>query len=291
MRCDAEKEVSDCAYFCGFSYSDDHLYCMKGDRFKSRYLFEQSQLPHSFRHYDYFLLNKSHGRLLRRRVRYWLKKFFGFTEPPRFVECGEYGDFHNRPHLHILYFLPWFVRMDLFEYILRLSWPYGDIEIGEVNSARINYVGKHCCKSCQGSDYQQMFSPSYMIQSTYPYGIGGCLQYDTQIIHYYNIGQKFIPYKGFKYSFPRFLRKKFHPDKLTLDEWEQLEHDSRQNFEKNIALSDISSELLLNLADDDLDDFYSKYRSYLMKQDFEKRKNYEMLRIQKKLKNKSNLIS
>lgn len=291
FRCEGELSNSMQAYFCSITYDDAHLFSFKSDWFKASYLAEQNKLPYKQRHYDIFLLNKNDTRLMRRRLRYLIDKFFGFKDCPRFVECGEYGDLHNRPHAHILYFLPWFIRQDIFQHMLQLVWDYGEIQVGDVTYASINYVGKHCVKSSQGCKYQQIYSPSYLLQSTYPYGIGYNLRYDKYIRSLYDSGQKFIEYQGYKYTFPRFLTKYYHPDKLTEQEFELLEHTSKLNFVKKLQLSDIQSDYALSLDKENFERFYELYRSYLMSDDFKERMRYEKLRLQKKHTIKYNPIN
>lgn len=289
-RCDGELKASQAAYFCGLSYSDENLYTLKSNRIRNEYLSYQNTLPHADRKYDIFLLNPRFIWRFRKRLRYLLKKFFGFLDPPRFVECGEYGDFHNRPHTHLLYFLPWYIRKDIFEMMLKLSWKFGNVNIGDVEHASINYVGKHCCKSCQGSKYQQIFSPSYMLQSTYPYGIGYQLRYDRDLIDRYERGERFINYCGFNYTMPRFFTKYFHPDKLTIEEWEIMEHCSKLNFEKKIRENLVNSDFMFNFETQDLEEFYDVYRSYLVSEDFKKRMEYEKNRLMKKINRKHIII-
>lgn len=282
LRCSTEKKHSKSTQFVTLTYDNNHLVTNHSKTWQKEFFLKTRTTPKKEIVYDGFLLDRASVKNFRRRLQYSLDKLFGDHQLYRFVECGEYGDFHKRPHAHFLFFHKRYVRDDVIEKLVLQNWSNGSVDVGLCDSASINYVGKHYVKSNLGTKYQQAYAPSYLVSSVYPYGIGYQLREDSEILKLVSIGQKFIYIDKYKYSFPRYLTKYFHPEDLNDMELELLSIEGQQNFEKRFLQFSPPSDLLTT------EDQFAYYLSLMRKKDFEQRQHYEKNRILRKISNKQN---
>lgn len=281
LRCSTEKKHSKSSQFITLTYDNAHLKTNHSKTWQNEFWQRtRTMLPKDI-HYDGFLLDRKDGLLFRRRLQRLLDKVRMNHSLFRFCECGEYGDEHSRPHIHFLLFHNEYIRDDIIERLCYQKWQNGSIDVGTVDNASINYIGKHYVKSNIGSPYQQQFSPSYLVTSTYKGGLGYQLREDSQILKLVSIGQKWIPIGKYKYSFPRYLTKYFHPELLNDMELEMLAYTSEQNFKKKFYQFSPPADLF------DSEDKFEYFLTLMRKKDFEKRCEYEKNRI---LRKKSNLF-
>lgn len=296
------------AYFCTFTYNDDHLYAphlppqtrklkldtasLKAGEFKDidfNYYDEYSDLDFfpsgEYPDYGDFLLNPDHASELcnnlqnNYRMMYYPEEFKLFKKysqmasryynkedyqlacyykelaykkrPPlvRMYIVGEYGDLTNRPHLHSLFFFKNFVTQEDLIKLLSTVWQYGNIDVGySVETAAINYVAKHQVKDCCGNEFQQKVSPIFSRVSKYDGGLGYDLRFDPVIKYKYDhpeTEEQAISIiqgsKEFYFSFPRYVRKFLHPDKLTYDEIQDVVNVTNDAYYKMVTETAITA--------------------------------------------------
>lgn len=281
LRCSTEKKHSKSSQFLTLTYDNAHLETNHSKTWQNEFwLKTRCELPENIV-YDGFLLNRSHGLLFRRRLQRLLDKVRLNHSLFRFCECGEYGDLHKRPHIHLLLFHKEYIRDDIIERLALQKWEFGNIDVGLVNDSSINYIGKHYVKSNLGTTYQQSFAPSYLVSSTYQGGLGYQLREDSEILKMVQLGQKFIPIGKYKYSFPRYLTKYFHPEPLNDMELEMLAYSGEENFKKKFLQFGAPRDFM------ESEDKFEYFLTLMKKKDFEKRCEYEKNRI---LRKKSNIF-
>ncbi len=73
----------------------------------------------------------------------------------KYFLVSEYGDRTGRPHHHALFFLSKY--LDNFSQFIAKGWPFGFIQVADVNGARINYVTGYCLKKqAHGVDWSDL---------------------------------------------------------------------------------------------------------------------------------------
>lgn len=77
--------------------------------------------------------NNGVSQLCKRHVQLWLKKVRRSGAKVRYFAVGEYGSKTFRPHYHVLLF------GDVPEEVLRSSWSFGHVHIGQVTEASVMY--------------------------------------------------------------------------------------------------------------------------------------------------------
>lgn len=124
IRMENEKSVSKSCYFVTLTYADDYLYRI------------EPHTPPSLNksHYNNFL------KYLRKLLPYKIR-FFG---------VGEYGSESGRPHLHFMFFLPRYVKREVFASYIGKAWQYGFNKVKDGTSKRMYYIAKYTVK---GSDH------------------------------------------------------------------------------------------------------------------------------------------
>lgn len=274
LRCRSQMELYKnfgSNYFVTLTYDDNHLFSFKSRSVVNRYLVDQSQLLDKDRHYDIFLLEKNKFSLFMRRFRRRLKQFCNIKDF-KFIASGEYGTLHNRPHYHFLFFSPTYIRYDYLSDIIGKLWTNGTNEVQLMHDANINYVGKHSVKSDLGCQYQQQFAPAFMLYSLKGGSVGYHLKHSAFYHNIYKSGQKFVKMGKYKYYFPRFLSKAFHPENMNAIELKTLEQSTGEMFDRFMYLYDNDSSQPIFI------------KSRLMREDFQKRMKYERFRLLKKVK-------
>lgn len=111
-----------------------------------------------------------------------LKQVKNISKPLRYYACGEYGTKTKRPHYHVLLF-----NMEVSNIApISTQWKHGFTDIGQVNSASINYITKYMHKSFdKDSDTRQPpFSLMSKGRKKTPYGILGHSYLDKYGTHH-----------------------------------------------------------------------------------------------------------
>lgn len=90
----------------------------------------------------FLTLHKKHFQNYMKRIRKELNdnKDTPFNHRVKYIVTGEYGGKRGRPHYHAILFN---VPMD----VIKKYWPYGLVDIREVNSSRIAYIFKYISKA------------------------------------------------------------------------------------------------------------------------------------------------
>lgn len=119
IRLENELQYSDYALFVTLTYDDEHIY------------YNENGFP-SVSKRDVQLFFKRFRKSCKHRIRYYL--------------TAEYGPKTCRPHYHIILFFsidtPWH-PLDIYT-LIDNAWEKGNIDVGKVTSASINYVTKYC---------------------------------------------------------------------------------------------------------------------------------------------------
>lgn len=280
LRCKSQLELYKnfgSSYFVTLTYDDNHLFSFKSRNVIKNYLSAEAMKLEKDRKYDIFLLEKKKFSLFIRRLRRVLRDRCNIPYF-KFIASGEYGTLHNRPHYHFLFFCPNFIRQDYFSALISTIWKSGTNEVQEMVDANINYVGKHSVKSDLGCQYQQQFAPAFMLYSISGGSVGCHLKHSNFYWNIYNSGQKFIKFGKYKYYFPRYLSKAFHPYNLSEVELQTLEKSTGEMFDRHMFLYD-------NCTNEPI-----FIKSRLLYADYQKRLRYEKMRVLKKVKKRRYLV-
>lgn len=230
--------------------------------------------------YRSFVLNKVHLRKFLQSVNQYLKNVRADARC-RFYAVGEYGTLQQRPHYHVMLFLPFKMNKRITEDMLKTCWHYGDYDIFDFDIKAAVYLAKHNIKEEIGSIIQQKYSPMFRTMSVYHGSIGRGLFNDKHLIsnldrdvNYTNIDGKY------KVAVPRFVRK-HHKGNRTLSDFELNE------FERQ-SLSKMSEEFYYEFGKTFTDkefnysEFYSLNSTRILK-DNEKKIAFHKQYFQKKL--------
>ena len=112
------------------------------------------------------------GTLFKPDLQAFFKRFRKSYGVLRYYAVGEYGTLRGRPHYHVLAFG---VQVD--RATLRSIWGHGEVHIGDVESASINYCVEYALKSEKSEDLISLRRhPEFAVMSTVPaigsYAIG-----------------------------------------------------------------------------------------------------------------------
>ena len=231
------------------------LYRSKAAMLKKLDLAEQNN--ELFR-YGKFLLNKDHAKTFCATFQKEYEKLFSCKV--KYYLCGEYGTLNYRPHFHIAFFFQYkHTDIQLHDFIAKI-WRYGDIQVGDCSDGGLNYVAKHCYKEDCGSEIQKKKAPIFQLQSRYHGGIGCNLANDQSILHNYEKEIKFGIIKGtkYKYSLPRYVLRKLHPERFCDSELLELEHSGLTQLTQKIIDSGYGT-----VPDDTQIELSDNFRNYL----------------------------
>lgn len=211
-RCMLELEYHDSAWFCTFTYDDDHV---------PRSFYPD---PDTGEAIPALTLKKRDFQLLMKRIR---KKFE--SDKIRFFMSGEYGSETFRPHYHAILFglhlddlVPYKTVKEGSEYYtyynspsLQECWPNGFVVVGEVTWESCAYTARYVMKKLKGKEAkfyaEHNIEPEFTLMSRRP-GIAR-EYYDTHPdiydFDYINIS---TPKGGRKFRPPRYYDKLFDID-------------------------------------------------------------------------------
>lgn len=208
-RCLLELKYHDSAWFCTFTYDDDHV---------PRTYYPDPETGEAI---PALTLQKRDFQLLMKRIR---KKFE--NDKIRFFMSGEYGSQTFRPHYHAILFglhlddlQPYKTVKEGGEYYtyynspsLQECWPYGYVVVGEVTWESCAYTARYVMKKLKGKEAKfyvdHNIQPEFCLMSRKP---GIARQYFDENPHcveeqYINVS---TPKGGKKFRPPRYYDKLF----------------------------------------------------------------------------------
>lgn len=129
----------------------------------------------------------------------------------RYFIVSEYGDTFGRPHYHGIFFFPEMVSLAECVHEIDASWQNGNIQVGNVTLASINYCSKYSLKP--RFDEQKIFkNKTFSMMSRKP-GIGASLLDDKYFVRVHK--EDLDPtanLNGLTYSLPRYYQDKIFDD-------------------------------------------------------------------------------
>lgn len=231
LRLYAEKQHCKSSFFVTLTYSDENLPFYGLSRIERRRELDKiSNCTPYFDMYGKFVLRQSDATKFFYSLHDFVKKFDS-SKLCRYVINGEYSPYSHRPHMHALVFFPFYISEDDFQAVMSRLWLNGIFEIGSVEAASINYLGKHSMKEDRGNDYiQQKVSPIFQKRSVKNGGIGKFLKDDPTLLANYFAGANSTQYGDYVVNIPRYVKKFLHPDTYSEDEIKQISKDSYTNL-------------------------------------------------------------
>lgn len=167
VRCVHEASLHDCNCFLTLTYDDEHLQHLPRGIDP-----ETGEIDAGG-----YSLNKSDIVLFMKRLR---KKFGAGI---RFLQCGEYGSLHGRPHHHVLLFGHQFSDLELLpgrrpggvrlyrSRELESLWPFGMCAVGDLTWESAAYVARYVTKKVTGDMAETHYLgrlPEYITMSRRP---------------------------------------------------------------------------------------------------------------------------
>lgn len=250
--------------FLTLTYDDEHVPVMSG--FSRQDVYDATM---NHKAYDMCRIWKPDSSLFLMKLRRDWRNFTGRKDLLRYVLNFEYGDTNSRPHGHcILIFPPDVSRETYISYMEHLGthpyndkrannvprmhfapciWDFGnitsqyvyeDIRVNET-SALSAYVSKHCTKTCTGTQKQNTFAPIFRKTSKFGGGIGiNQMLSDANVIDCYESGKPLVVYgkdgTPYKVAVPRSVKRRLHPQNLTLNEAFDLSRQLFTNEKKSV---------------------------------------------------------
>lgn len=191
LRLSQEFKSSSSAYFVTLTYNDENLYF------------------------------NSHGlaSVTKRDVQLFLKRLRKKTKFKYFC-VAEYGTRTYRPHYHLLFFNVNLNHLDASNTIAK-QWNLGQVHVGTVTSASINYCAKYCIT--KPLDVQNR-DPVFMLCSK---GIG--VNYVDKLARWHNddeLNRFYAPLEdGKKVSLPRYYQQKIYSEKTLKKRQKLMENE------------------------------------------------------------------
>ncbi len=183
FRCQQEAQVSACYFFITLTYDDKNLVYGGSE--------EPSLDPYELRNFN---------KRLRKRLEYDEVKY-------RYFSCGEYGDWFDRPHYHILAFFDKKISLETLEEYVNLCWPHGITSTEECNLIESSkYIAKYTIKSLDKHYKDKSIQPPFARMSRKP-GIGANFVNDKNYNrHHHTMSTKVVDSRGTPYAMPRYYR-------------------------------------------------------------------------------------
>lgn len=256
LRIAAEEMQCKSSFFVTLTYTDENLPFYNFDRNeRRRELDKVAEATPYFDMYGKFILRKEDATKFFYSLHDVVKKYDS-TKLARYVINGEYSPYSHRPHMHALVFFPFEISDDDMLELMSKLWRFGQFDVGHVEAASINYLGKHSMKEDRGNDYiQQKVSPIFQKRSVKNGGIGYSLKYDSTLLANYYNGTNSTQYGKYIVNIPRYVKKLLNPETLSEEEIKQLSRDSFTNLssrlfqEFGINPEYVSTELALHWHD------------------------------------------
>lgn len=193
LKCEYEYSTN-FSYFVTLTYDDSYLMFTPGDNF------------------TYPCVDKRDCQLFIKRLRSRLPEY-----NIRYFLISEYGETTYRPHYHLLLFNLPFRNAEECRKVLEAVWQLGNVDVGCITDASINYCSKYCIKNFD-SDSSGVSLKTFLLCSRNP-----CIGYEyvkrMKSYHLHNFNQNLILPDGYKASIPRLLYNKiFNPYERSCNE-------------------------------------------------------------------------
>lgn len=155
------------------------------------------------------------GTLFKPDLARFFKRYRKLCGPVRYYAVGEYGEKRGRPHYHVLAF-----GVGIDRETLASVWKYGDVHIGDVERASINYCVEYALKYNKNVALIDLRrQPEFAVMSTVP-AIGAyAIDEFRKVIHRSEPlpdGTMLIPDEfqvlGRTYAVPRFIRNQLEDE-------------------------------------------------------------------------------
>ena len=253
-RCLLELQYHDSAWFCTFTYDDDHV---------PRTYYPDPETGEAI---PALTLQKRDFQLLMKRIR---KKFS--SDKIRFFMSGEYGSETFRPHYHAISFglhltdlVPYKTVKEADQYYtyynspsLQECWPFGYVVVGEVTWESCAYTARYVMKKLKGKEavfYEKHnIQPEFTLMSRKP-GIARQYYDDHPEIYDYDFINVSTEKGGRKFRPPRYYDKLFDVDQPEKSkELKELRAKlAREAQAAKLAATSLQSEELMEVQENSL---------------------------------------
>lgn len=253
-RCMLELGYHDSAWFCTFTYDDDHV---------PRTYYPD---PDTGEAIPALTLQKRDFQLLMKRIR---KKFE--NDKIRFFMSGEYGGSTFRPHYHAILFglhladlVPYKTVKEADQYYtyynsesLQDCWPFGYVVVGEVTWESCAYTARYVMKKLKGKEavfYEKHnIQPEFTLMSRKP-GIARQYYDDHPGLYDFDFINVSTPKGGKRFRPPRYYDKLFEID--SPEEFKALKEKradlARKSQEAKLKATSLQSAELMQVEEDKL---------------------------------------
>ncbi len=253
-RCMLELGYHDSAWFCTFTYDDDHV---------PRTYYPDPETGEAI---PALTLQKRDFQLLMKRIR---KKFE--NDKIRFFMSGEYGSSTFRPHYHAILFglhlddlIPYKTVKEADQYYtyynspsLQECWPYGYVVVGEVTWESCAYTARYVMKKLKGKEavfYESHnIQPEFTLMSRKP-GIARQYYDDNPGLYDFDFINVSTPKGGKRFRPPRYYDKLFEIDNP--EEFKVLKEKradlARKSQEAKLKATSLQSAELMQVQEDKL---------------------------------------
>lgn len=253
-RCMLELGYHDSAWFCTFTYDDEHV---------PRTYYPD---PDTGEAIPALTLQKRDFQLLMKRIR---KKFE--NDKIRFFMSGEYGSSTFRPHYHAILFglhlddlIPYKTVKEADQYYtyynspsLQECWPYGYVVVGEVTWESCAYTARYVMKKLKGKEavfYESHnIQPEFTLMSRKP-GIARQYYDDHPGLYDFDFINVSTPKGGKRFRPPRYYDKLFEIDNP--EEFKVLKEKradlARKSQEAKLKATSLQSAELMQVQEDKL---------------------------------------
>lgn len=203
-RCKQELDASPGGMFITLTYDDINL------------PFRDS-LGNFHRLADEVIINEeAHCSLCKEDFQKYMKRLRKSLEPlkVRFFAVGEYGGKHKRPHYHLLLFgLPYSLSDEYDPLrIIQTPWPFGNVDIGELNGSSINYVISYL--DMKGYKPHEYSEEQFALMSRRP-GLGANKLWNNDFTKFFTEkrlmeNSAMVAHDGLKMPLPRYYKDKLY---------------------------------------------------------------------------------
>lgn len=237
FRCQEEAKVSACYFFITLTYEDKNL------------VYGGSEEP-SLDPYELTKFNK--------RLRSYLKPLdVGY----RFFACGEYGDWFDRPHYHLLGFFDKKITLETLEELVNLSWSFGITSTEECDLIESSkYIAKYTIKSLDKHYKDKSIHPPFARMSRRP-GLGAAFVNEKNYKRaHHTFSQKVVDSQGTPYTMPRYYKERLFDDYERAELSDEIQFNLSLKRSYTATFNDLHNKDLYRIKDaEDAQSFCSNF--------------------------------